>query len=149
HALHERQNFLEARAPPLGVDAMRFVARDAELAEARGARVVAVLDDVRERTRAFRAPLKAVELVTLEEILDGRVPERFVFGMIPARGLGRPARDGDGRDLRDVLYFARSGLENARVELHAALAHGRQHFLEEIAVGVVERRIDVLMSQRR
>lgn len=128
---------------------MRFAARAAELAEARGGAVGAALDDASERAGALGAPLEPVQLVAAEQILHRRVPERLVLGMVPAGGLRRSPADVDGRDSGDILHVAGSRLENACVDLHPPRPRRRDHFGEEIAIAVRETRVDLLVSQRR
>jgi hypothetical protein len=92
-ALHVEEDLLETLARPVGIDAVRLSARAAELAEARCAVVAAVLEDVGQQARAFGAPLKPVEFVAPEQVLDRGPPEPDVFRVIPATRSRGPAVD--------------------------------------------------------
>ena len=121
------------------------------LAEARRRVVVPGGDDVHERTHPLCAPLNAVEIVAAEQVLHRAGPERHVFGMVPAGDVRRPVVHVSRHHFAVIGDDPAHGrrLEDARVDLHAALARRLDELREQIAAGVFVAGVDGLVPKRR
>src|SRR5215471_6766967 len=134
-----------------GIDVLGLRAGQTIRAETRAGRSIPRQNRIYQRPRSLGSPLQAVQFVSAKHVLDGVAPEADVFGMIPAGNAGRMAVIIDRYDLGIVRdgVAAIDTLQYPGVELHSALAGRFEDFLENIMVGIVERRIHDLVSQRR